>query len=317
MNHLPLQGLFYFYTAAEAGSFKLAAERLFITPAAMSQQIRILEDKLDVKLFERNHRQVSLTEAGRQLLPYVQTSFNAIQDGLNQLGQDPDPSKLAISTLPSFAQQWLVPRLGKFSKVAPDLSILTMPLDGLVDFRSEPIDLCIRFGLGNYQGLHSELLLRDRLYPVCHPLYLESHPIETLSDVAKYDLIEDARPDMNWHYWLELAGVSSSRVKPSLSYSGVHLVLEGALAVQGVALVRHSVAAKYIKQGLLVQLGDVEVESAFHYFLCAPEPYFKRDKVQRFVKWIKDEAEQFLEDHPMPEGNKLVYSEIKPTTSSC
>ncbi|MFQ3231097.1 MAG: DNA-binding transcriptional LysR family regulator, partial [Reinekea sp.] len=131
MNHLPLQGLFYFYVAAEAGSFKLAAERLFITPAAMSQQIRQLEEKLDIKLFERHHREVRLTEAGRQLLPYVQTSFNALQDGVNLLGQDPDPTKLAISTLPSFAQQWLVPRLGNFSKVAPDLTILTMPLDRL------------------------------------------------------------------------------------------------------------------------------------------------------------------------------------------
>lgn len=312
MNQLPLQGLFYFYVAAEAGSFKLAAERLFITPAAMSQQIRQLEEKLEVKLFERQHRQVSLTEAGRQLLPYVQTSFNSLQDGLNQLGQDPDPSKLAISTLPSYAQQWLVPRLGNFSKVAPDLTILTMPLDGLVDFRVDPIDLCIRFGSGNYQGLHSELLMKDRLYPVCHPLYLESHPIKTLSDVTQYDLIEDARPDMNWHYWLDLAGVQKSAIKPSLSYSGVHLVLEGALAVQGIALVRHSVAAKYIKQGLLVQIGNVEVESTFHYFLCAPESFYKRDKVQRFIRWIKDETAQFLTDHPMPEDNRLVYSGIKP-----
>lgn len=313
MNYLPLQGLFYFYVAAEAGSFKLAAERLFITPAAMSQQIRQLEEKLDIKLFERHHREVRLTDAGRQLLPYVQTSFNALQDGVNLLGQDPDPTKLAISTLPSFAQQWLVPRLGNFSKVAPDLTILTMPLDRLVDFRVDPIDLCIRFGLGNYQGLQSELLMKDRLYPVCHPLYLESHPISSLSDVTQYDLIEDARPDMNWHYWLDLAGVKKSAIKPSLSYTGVHLVLEGALAVQGIALVRHSVAAKYIKQGLLVQIGDVEVESTFHYFLCAPEPFYKRDKVQRFVRWIKAEAEQFLIDHPMPEGNRLVYSDIKPT----
>ncbi|MDO6687192.1 MULTISPECIES: LysR substrate-binding domain-containing protein [unclassified Agarivorans] len=289
----PLQGLYYFYLAAETGSFKQAAEKLYVSAAAMSQQIRQLEERVEVQLFERQHRKVVLTPEGVTLHHYAKQAFRSLQDGVRQISQDPDPLSLSLSVLPSFAQHWLVPRLGEFSQQHPDLSVMLMPKNSLIDFRQDRVDLCVRYGLGDYEGLHSVKLMDDHLYPVCHPLYLKQHPIESLNNLSEHTVIDDARPDMNWQHWLQVAGYESSTAKANLRYQGAHVVIEGALAVQGIALVRHSLAWKYIQQGVLVKLGKVEVKPRYSYYLVAPKPYFNRDKIKQFSDWIQLQAHQF------------------------
>lgn len=309
------QNLYSFYQAAELGSFKMAAEQQYITSAAISQQIRQLEEQLDVKLFERQHRKVVLTAEGKVLLDYARQGFTALQNGVRQLSQDQNPNSLSLSALPSFSQDWLVPRLGSFSELYPNLSVLIMSKNALADFSREQIDLCVRFGAGEYDGLRSEFLMADHLYPVCHPLYVKEHNIKSLNDLPNVRLIEDARPDMSWKYWLELAGIDMPSTIPSLRYSGAHMVLEGALSVQGVALVRHSLAWKFIEQGLLVKIGDIEVRSSFGYWLCAPPPYFKRDKVIHFTDWIKQQADEFWQNSQKGQSNSrtiLDANTIKP-----
>ena len=294
MTRIPhWQNLYTFYLAGELGSFKAAADALFISSAAVSQQIRQLEDQLDTKLFERQHRKVTLTESGKVLHHHAHQGFSALIEGSQKVGQDSNPNSLSLSTLPSFAQHWLVPRLGDFSEANPDLSVLIMPKNGLVDFAKEQVDLCIRFGLGNYEDLESRYLMADHLYPVCHPLYLKEHSIQSLEDLRHVRLIEDARPDMSWQYWLSLADVDLPATHPTLRYHGAHMVIEGALSVQGVALVRHSLAWKFIEQGLLVQVGDIEVRSGYGYWLCAPAAYLKRPKSQLFAQWIAQQCDDF------------------------
>lgn len=294
MNNLPLQALYYFYYAADLGSFKAAAEALFVTPGAMSQQIRQLEERLKLKLFERQHRKVVLTEAGEQLLPHARIAFESLQEGLRQIGEDPDPTRLTISTLPSFGQMWLVPRLGQLKAIAADMSIAVMPSNSLIEFNRDGVDLCIRFGGGRYPGLHCELLMSDYLYPVCHPLYLQQHKIKQIDDLRQCHLLEDTRPDMFWQEWFDSAGIVEPMQKPALQYDGAHFVVEGALAVQGVALVRHSVVSRFVEQGTLVKLFQHQVESQDRYWLCAPPSHFKREKVQKVVAWLKDEATDFM-----------------------
>ena len=300
---LPLQGLYCFYLAAEIGSFKAAAEQMSVSAAAMSQQIRQLEDRLSVKLFIRQHRQVRLTPAGLSLHHYVRHGFGALQEGLHALDADPDPTTLTLSVVPSFAQRWLVPRLVSFTELQPDLSVLMTSSVALVDFQLDRVDLCVRFGPGRYSGLQSEFLMSDHIYPVCHPLYLEQNPIGSLADLAKVQLIEDVWPDMNWNYWLELAGITVPKVKVAMRYPGAHVVLEGALAVQGVALVRHSLAWKYIQQGLLTRIGQIEVCSAYSYYLVAPPAHFKRDKIRQFSDWLHVEATDFWQASQLEMGN--------------
>lgn len=296
MKNIPLQALHYFYHAADLGSFKAAADALFVTPGAMSQQIRQLEDRLNTKLFERQHRKVVLTKTGEQLLPHVRVAFESLQEGMRQIGDDPDPSQITLSTLPSFGQLWLIPRLGQLKNIAPELSIALVPGNDLIDFNRDSIDLCVRFGGGKYAGLHSELLFPDYLYPVCHPLFLENNPIDRIEDLYDCPLLEDTRPDMYWRDWFESAGVTAPIQRPAMQYDGTHFVIEGALAVQGVALVRHSVVSRFVEQGTLVKLFDHEVESRDKYWLCAPPSHFNREKVKKVAAWLHAEADQFRQE---------------------
>ena len=305
MNRLPLQALYYFYQAAELGSFKAAAQALFVTPGAMSQQIRQLEQQLDVALFERQHRRVQLTDCGEQLLPYARQAFLALQEGVRSVGQDPEPNILTVSTINSFAQQWLLPRMGALKQAYPELTIKLMPSNRRVDFNQDPVDLCIRFGHHQHGNLIYEDLMTDVLYPVCHRLYKKQHNIERLEDLAGCMLLEDNYPDMSWQSWLEAMQASFALPDSALVYDGSHMVVEGALALQGVALVRHSVAWRYIKQGLLVRLFDAAVSSKFRYMLCAPKSHFARTKVVNFTKWIKAEVADFLVESALP-GVKII-----------
>ncbi len=293
----PLQGMYYFYVAAEQGSLKLAAEKLFITPAAISQQIRLLEQWLGTDLFIRQHRKVVLTDEGVLLFDQAAKGFSHIFEGVRLLSSDPNPEQLSVSTLPSFAQNWLIPKLISFREQYPQISILLEPSNRLIDFQQSSVDLCIRYGEGNYSKVEAHWLMDDAIYAVCHPLYQKNNGIYKISDLSKAALIEDMWPDMDWKLFLSHFGYSGGC--STLKYSGSHFVLEGALAVQGVALVRHSVAARYIKEEKLVCIGEMAVRPKYKYFLCAPKSYFKREKIQHFHTWIKQEAELFREQFPI------------------
>ncbi|USD64743.1 LysR substrate-binding domain-containing protein [Vibrio sp. SCSIO 43136] len=294
----PLQALYYFHLAAQTGSFKQAASELFVSPAAISQQIRQLEEWLKCELFVRQHRKVVLTKEGEVLYQSTQKGFVEIQNGVRLLNQDPDPQRLSISTLPSFAQHWLVPRLQSFRQQYPDISMLIEPKNSLVDFHDSSVDVCVRYGTGDYDGLESVWLMDEILYPACHPLYKEKHGIDGLEDLHRVDLIEDFWPDMNWDIWLDAAGVPPAAA--TLKYAGAHFVLEGALAVQGVALVRHSLAHRYIQEGKLEIIGNLANHSKYSYFLCAPEGYLKRDKLIKFRCWLEDEIKLFEQSPTKP-----------------
>ncbi|MGY3570643.1 LysR substrate-binding domain-containing protein [Vibrio paucivorans] len=293
----PLQGMYYFYIAAQCGSFKQAAETLFVTAAAISQQIRQLEDWLGTDLFIRQHRKIVLTHEGELLFEQAEKGFAHLQAGVRLINQDPNPNQLSISTLPSFAQHWLVPRIGEFREQHPDISLLLEPTNELVTFQDSSVDLCIRYGEGNYHNIESQWLMDDVVYPVCHPLYQQLHGIYSVEDLEKADLIEDKWPDMDWHRWLNTLGKRHSRA--TLQYNGSHFVLEGALSVQGVALVKHSLAIRYIKEGKLVRIGEHALKPRFAYYMCAPAGYYKRQKIQLFAKWLRSEINQFEHNNPI------------------
>lgn len=287
----PMQGLYYFYMAVEKGSFKAAAQSLFVSPAAISQQIRLLEETLGATLFHREHRKVRLTAEGTLLFEHTQKGIKHLQQGIQLINQDPHPTRLSISTLPSFAQHWLVPRLQAFRESHPDIAILLEPTNRLVTFQDSSVDISIRYGEGQYPDIKSEHLMDDIIYPVCHPLYQEKHGIYGVDDLSQADLIEDTWPDMDWSLWLNRVGGKLG--KPTLQYNGSHFVLEGALAVQGVALIKHSLACRYLQEGTLVRIGHQALRPRFSYFLCAPENYFNRDKIVLFSHWLKQQVAEF------------------------
>ncbi len=309
-----LKGLYYFYVAARQLSIKDAAETLFVTQAAVSQQIRALEESLGVTLFYRQHRSIELTPEGKQLFPHLKVAFDALDQGVESALSDSNSKSVTVSVLPSFASRWLIPRLGRFYEEYPDIAVSLNMTDALDTFGPQGSDLAIRFGGGVYEGLESQFLMKDYLYPVYHPSYLGSKKIKKIEDLHKLRLLEDATGNVGWDYWLRAKGYVKEKdsvtkktfkgkgFSERISFDGSHYVIDSALSAQGVAMVRHCLVADAVHAGNLKQLFDDAVELNFKYFVCAPPHYLQRPKVIKFVEWLVSEVNEFCQKYTIKSG---------------
>lgn len=305
MNRLPsLKALQAFYYAAQDQSFKQAAERLHVTQAAISQQIKTLEQQLGVSLFKRMTRAVVLTPEGMQLLPFVNKAFSLFEQGVAELGQDAQPNRLTLSVLPSFAGRWLVPRLGIFQQHYPELIIHLTPSLKLGSFEANDLDLAVRFGRGKYPGLSARLLQKEYLLPVCHPSLLD-HMQPIAEQLVKLPLLADDAPDMKevWPQFEQALGMPLPQNTTRLYVSDSTMLVEALLSGQGFAMLRFSLAYELLQRGQLICPLPIYIKSIYDYYLVAPESYFKRPKVVQFEGWIRQEIKEI--DHSWQQFTKL------------
>lgn len=294
MTRLPsLKALQAFRHAAEMKSFKLAAEQLYVSQAAISQQIKTLEQQLEVTLFHRLTRDIELTREGQQLLPYVSKAFHNLEQGIDRLNDDPAPQQLTLSTLPSFASRWLVPRLGNFQSQEEDLSIHISPGIRLDSFDDSALDLAIRFGKGDYPGLSSRLLMRDYILPVCHPSLINPNR-PAAEQLKQLPLLTDDAPDMKdlWPLFETALGLPDTPKTHRLQVTDSNILVEALLSGQGVAAARFSLVYELIERGQLTCPLPIYLPSSFDYYLVAPEHHFKRPKVQRFEHWLRQQTDE-------------------------
>lgn len=285
----PLTALHAFEAAARRLSFKAAAEELHVTPGAISQQIKVLEDRLGTALFLRQTRRVELTEAGRVLLVPTQQAFRALADAVTRIRGTDHGKLLTVSLLPSFAALWFVPRLGHFRARHPDIDVRISATPKLADIDRDEVDVVIRYGLGDYPGLHVEHLLADDLFPVCSPRLLEGPvPLKKPADLAHHTLIHDELRQ-EWELWMRAAGIEGLDTSRGPSFSLWDLAFQAAIAGQGVALGRSTLVGEYLKSGKLVKPFDVTSHSRFGYYLvCLPERA-NEPKIAALRAWLKDE----------------------------
>ncbi|MFC3031948.1 LysR substrate-binding domain-containing protein [Pseudoalteromonas fenneropenaei] len=287
MNLPPLKSLHYFKLAAELGSFKLAAESLYVTQAAVSQQIRLLESQLGVTLFTRQTRKVELTAQGKQLLPFLTSAFLHIQNGIESLSRDPNPNCLTLSVLPSFASCWLLPRVSQFQAAHPDINIRIDPSDAPAKFDEGQIDLGIRFGLGQYPELHSEKLSADCLLLAYKPGILDpSQPLK--AQLQKQKLIMDICPDAEqaWRLLFAELNMDEHNLPSNLAIDNAALVVQAALAGQGVAMLRQRLIEPLVALGQLEVLPTFQHQCRYHYYLVGPTNHFNWPKVEIFHRWL-------------------------------
>lgn len=295
-RRLPSLGaLKYFKVAAETLSFKLAAEILFVSQAAISQHIKTLESQLGCKLFVRKNREVSLTAQGRLLLPYVQKGFSEFQKGISQLEEDNHPNILKINVLPSIATFWLIPRLHLFRAEHPDLQVKLIPDPNVVAFDDFNLDLAIRFGPGKYDNLSSRLLFPDRVVMVCHP-HLVSEKV-TPDDLRHLPVITENYHDTDdaWQQFLQTYQLKLSDFKNHFEIRDATPALVGAvLAGQGIAMVKQSLVQDYIASKQLIPLFGFSHLCDFAYYLVAPDFHFNFPKVIAFESWLRDQSKPFI-----------------------
>jgi len=293
---LPLNALRAFDAAARHKSFKRAADELSVTPAAISQQIRSLEDFLGVELFRRSNRNLMLTDAADLALAPLALGFEHLEDAVDRITASKRDHLLRIAVTPSFASKWLVPRLASYYQDRPEAVVKIASSMALTDFKSEQVDLAIRYGAGNYPNLYTEKLLSERVFPVCAPSLLKGGvPLCTESDLTKFTLIhddsfsEDASAP-TWPMWLKAAGITMPDGVAAIHFNTHLLAIEAAVAGQGIALARSSIAGDDLKSGRLVQPFSAEVAIDFAHYIVLPEDHLDNPQVTDFIDWLKAEV---------------------------
>ncbi|MFO1131623.1 MAG: transcriptional regulator GcvA [Hyphomicrobiales bacterium] len=292
----PLNSLRAFEVAARHMSISQAASELRVTPAAISHQIRLLEDHVGLPLFVRNGRGLALTDAGAAGLRDLREGFarlSAAMDAIDSLGE---AGVLSVSVAPSFASKWLLPRLDIFQAAHPEIDVHVSASMQLSDFMKDGIDVAIRYGAGRYADLSVELLLNESVVPVCSPEYVMQHgPFYLPSDLTEATLLHDDSPDNdpscpNWEMWLNAAGAPHIDSARGPRFNQSSLVIEAAALGRGVALAKTALAARDLRQGRLVQPFSSAVKVDFAYYMVAPRAKLNLPKVSFFIDWLRSEA---------------------------
>jgi LysR family glycine cleavage system transcriptional activator len=291
-NLPPLNALRVFAAAARHRSFTRAAAELHVTQTAVSHQMRLLEAHLGLTLFVRLPRQLVLTADGSAYAAELQRAFERIRVATAGLHAHPLREVLAVTSLPSFAARWLVPRLGAFSRAHPNIDLRIIATERPLDFSREPVDVGIRFGYGHYVGLRSEKLMDDACFPVCSPALLRRRPaLRSPADLRRHVLLHDDSPD-DWRRWLREVGVSERDSERGHIFSDGSMMLQAAADGQGVALAREVLVAGDLASGRLVRLfiGSPPIPTDRAYHLVTSEQTAELPRVQAFRAWLFDQV---------------------------
>jgi len=286
----PLNALRAFEAAARHLSFTRAAGELHVTQAAISHQVKALEEHLGRKLFRRLNRALLLTDDGQAYLPSISRAFTLLNDATNDLLTKQAPGPLTVSALPSFAARWLVPRLGRFRQIRPDIDLRIDPSAALSDFAGGDVDVGIRYGRGKYPGMRADWLMTEDIFPVCSPALLEGpHPLRDPRDLQHQVLLHDDGHG-DWRTWLLAAGVD--RVDPARGpiFTDSSMLIQAAMAAQGVALARGVLAADELAAGRLVRPFTLSLPTEYAYYLVCPVNTAEQPKIAAFRDWLLDEA---------------------------
>ncbi|MEQ8440711.1 MAG: transcriptional regulator GcvA [Alphaproteobacteria bacterium] len=306
----PLSMLRAFEAAARHMSFKDAALELRVTPAAISQQIKSLEDYAGVALFRRLTRAVELTDAGRQAAPMLSEALDQMERAYAAIRTGGRARPLNISMPPSLASKWLVPRLGRFQEIAPDVEVRIDAATRLVQFDREDFDMAIRFGLGRYPGLESVRLFPSRTLPVCSPALVRGeHGLAEPADLKHHTLLHlhetgAAAMEDTWALWLRAACIHDVDPNRGLRFNTAGLMIEAAEAGQGVALVEYVFAQRELARGSLIQpfRHVPTLLENLGYHVVHPPHHGDDPRLQRFKDWILAERDRTMEEIESPDN---------------
>jgi len=291
----PLNALRAFEATARHLSFTLAAEELSVTPAALSHQIKGLEDFLGQRLFVRKVRAIELTPAGLVLYPGLHAAFLQIRQTVELVDRAPNDKILVVSAPPGFTAKWLAPRLYRFLMANPGIDARISATQSLANFATDGVDIAIRNSRTDARGLWSRRLIGITLLPVASPRLVAEHRIVQPSDLAKVPLIHDDLLGSltglpTWADWLAAAGVEGINLARGLRFSSPDHALEAAVEGAGVLLAHKSLAHDDLRTGRLVAPFTLELSTERSFFLVCPEANARRSNVKAFATWILDEA---------------------------
>jgi len=297
-NALPaLDLLVGFEAAARHLSFTKAGEELFLTQSAVSRQIKDLEDQLGVELFQRRHRALSLTDAGKSFYASAAQGLTTMRAATDRLRAQAGKKGLSVTTTHSFAALWLIPRLAGFTRTHPGIDVRIMADTRVQDLDRDGLDLAVRHGPASLAGSNAVRLMGERVFPVCSPKLLrdKSKPLREPQDLRyhcllQYDDPEGRHPWLHWKTWLEVERIADLRPAGTLSFSGYEQIIPAAVAGHGVGLGRSPLVKDLLASGELVAPFKSSADPARAYYAVVSKSAGGRPEVAEFVAWLKQEA---------------------------
>jgi len=283
--YLPLNGLRAFEAAARHSSFTKAAIELCVTPAALSHQVKALEERLGVPLFRRRPRGLALTDEGQALLPVLRESFDRMAALLDEFDGGKGREVLSVGAVGTFALGWLLPRLARFAAAHPFVDLRLTTNNNRVDIAEEGLDFAIRFGDGAWHGTDAALLFDAPLTPLCTPE--TAARLREPADLAAEVLLRSYRVG-EWPAWLEAAGVPTPPLTGPI-FDSAALMAEAALAGHGVALGPARMFERELAEGRAARPFRLEV-SLGGYWLTSLKSRKATRAMAAFQGWILDEA---------------------------
>jgi LysR family transcriptional regulator, glycine cleavage system transcriptional activator len=289
----PLILLHAFEAAARRLSFRLAAEELCVTPSAISQRIQNLESNLGVALFQRRTRSIALTSEGQALYEKVHDAFELMRTGTAQArARASQRSTITIGLLASFASRWLVPRLPNFQSAHPAIDLQLRPDISLADVAGGEVDMAIRYGRGAWPSVRSLQLMKERLSLVCAPALLEkTTALRSPRNILSFPLLTShTQQPFEWQAWADHFNVDLNGIR-TMHLHDYNIVVEAALAGQGIAMGRHRLISRHLRSGALIQPLPHAVldDPAIGWWLVLPHGTL-RDEARAFHDWLVETA---------------------------
>lgn len=298
MKRIPVGPLRAFDVAARNLNLSAAAEEMNVTHSAVSRQVKQLEQRLGVQLFERLPRGLKLTVHGALLAEGTREAFDRLATALEDVSMPAVRRKLTISTFSSLATRWLMPRVQAFSSLFPETDLRVTTSARLVDFAREDVDIAVRFGGGQYPGLHVRPMFKPREIVVCAPSLLKrGPPLKTFADLNAHTLLHDDG-HRTWTRWLEAAGAKGVNPRRGIICGDRNSMLQAALEGQGVAITSELFAASDLATGRLVKVFEVAVNAPFAiYAVCLPRR-LNDPLISGTLDWLVREAQASPDAHP-------------------
>ncbi|OWU70031.1 hypothetical protein ATO3_20970 [Marinibacterium profundimaris] len=283
-----LNALRTFEAVSKQGSFTRAAEELNVTQSAVSRMIKGLEEHLELQLFTRVGRQITLTESGIYYSEKISKAMDILEIASRELvDTKAGRGTLSIAMLPTFGTKWLLPRLNAFLQLQPELSVEISSSDGKLDFTEERIDVAIRFGYGVWEGARAEPLMSEELQVVCSPRIMDGpYPLTDYDQLRRHSLIVHSSRSGTWNHWLQAVGASAEGLSFGLRLEHFYMVLQAAKSGLGIGLLPSYLAADDIANGSLIAPFPVRVGSPGGYYLLTPWDKTDLPRVQAFRSWV-------------------------------
>lgn len=287
----PITCLRSFEAVARLGSVTAAAKELHVTHSAISQQIKVLEEMIGVTLFVREGRGLRVSEDGRLYALQIRESLSGIAEATRLIKTQPKSTELVVAVLPSFGFSWLLPRLPRFQQSQPHISIRLQASLALSNLTRESVDVGIRMGKGDWDGLEQHLLFHDETLVVAAPHFnggvLPQTPEEIISSTIIFNM-------ESWQPWCQAAGLALDVPRIGLCSNDSNLVLQAVRLGQGIALERRSLVDDAIKRGELVQLSPITAPYPYPYWLVLPNRERSEIKQRVFSSWLANEVDEYL-----------------------